>query len=104
MYGLTNFCFFDRLSGSKEDVGLDYAKALFDAIVRPLSQEGSEGTEKSLDVMREYSLLREDLDSLSQLSDWNFRPDPFARLESKVINLCFLQTNFYLDILMFNVI
>ncbi|XP_017775919.1 PREDICTED: replication factor C subunit 1 [Nicrophorus vespilloides] len=71
-------------SASKTAVNLDYIYYLRDSIVKPLQKEGSDGVAKSLEVMQAYNLLREDLDSILELSQWPKRKDPMASVESKV--------------------
>ncbi|XP_052753872.1 replication factor C subunit 1 [Galleria mellonella] len=71
-------------SGSKSSIFLDYCTHLRDAVVMPLIKEKSEGIEKSLEVLESYHLLREDLDSLTELSLWPGQKDPMALIDSKV--------------------
>ena len=55
-----------------------------DAIVGPLASDGAGGVEASVNVMEQYSLLREDLDNVLELAQWPDRPDPMRCVESKV--------------------
>ncbi|XP_046753824.1 replication factor C subunit 1 [Diprion similis] len=71
-------------SSSKDAINLDYLKHLRDAVVKPLVLNGAEGTATALDVMNYYHLLREDLDSLTEVSLWPGQHDPMQALESKV--------------------
>ncbi|CAH1400526.1 unnamed protein product [Nezara viridula] len=71
------------VSGSKEGINLDYCYALREKVSRPLLQ-GTEGIEESLSVMREYCILREDIESLSELTAWPGVQDPFSKVDSKV--------------------
>ncbi|XP_014246780.1 replication factor C subunit 1-like [Cimex lectularius] len=73
-----------KTSGAKDSIISDYSYALKEAVVAPLVTEGSGGIEKSLDVMRQYMLVREDLDSLIELTTWTGGKNKFADLESKV--------------------
>uniref|UniRef100_A0A0A9XI57 Activator 1 large subunit n=2 Tax=Lygus hesperus TaxID=30085 RepID=A0A0A9XI57_LYGHE len=73
-----------KASASNEAVRLDYARALRDSILQPLIRNGSEGVEASLAVMKEYSLLREDIESLNELALWNGFTDPMSTIDSKV--------------------
>lgn len=57
-------------SASRESVRLDYAPFLLHNIVQPLIDDHNEGVEESIHVMKEYRLLREDLDSLVELTTW----------------------------------
>lgn len=73
-----------KVSGSKEAINLDYSYVLKEKVIRPLLRDGSEGVDESLSILKEYSLLREDLDSLSELTAWPGVEDPFTKIESKV--------------------
>ncbi|XP_045453780.1 replication factor C subunit 1 [Melitaea cinxia] len=71
-------------SGSKSSIYLDYAYHLRDAVVNPLIKDKADGIEKSLDVLESYHLLREDLDSLVELSLWPGQRNPTILIDSKV--------------------
>jgi len=80
---ICRYCVFST-SGSKQAVNLDYSPYLRDAIVIPLAKKGSDGIPASLEVMKNYQLLREDLDSIVELTQWPNRHDPFSTVDSKV--------------------
>lgn len=63
---------------------LDYLPYLRDKIVGPMIREGVAGVEKSLDVMKSYHLLREDLDSIIELAHWPGQKDVMSLVDSKV--------------------
>lgn len=67
-------------SCSKLAVKLDYLVHLRDAILLPL-KEGLDGVDKAVEVMMTYNLLREDFDSLLELSYWSRRN---TAIDSKV--------------------
>ncbi|XP_015119781.1 replication factor C subunit 1 [Diachasma alloeum] len=69
---------------SKEAINMDYLKSLRNAITMPLVVEGAEGVEHSLEIMNHYHLLREDLDSIIEISLWPGDHDPMQSIESKV--------------------
>ncbi|CAH0722946.1 unnamed protein product, partial [Brenthis ino] len=71
-------------SGSKSSIFLDYATHLRDAVVTPLIKDKSDGIDKSLEVLEAYHLLREDLDSLVELSLWPGQRNPTILIDSKV--------------------
>ncbi|XP_055642071.1 replication factor C subunit 1 [Toxorhynchites rutilus septentrionalis] len=73
-----------KTSGSRLSVRLDYAPYLLDAIVRPLQKKGSEGVEDALVVIKEYRLLREDLESLVELTSWPKKKSPMDAVDGKV--------------------
>lgn len=71
-------------SGSRMSVRLDYAPFLAQAIIQPLVDKGSDGVADSLAVIKEYRLLREDIDSLLELSTWPKTVNLWSKVESKV--------------------
>uniref|UniRef100_A0A182NQL7 Replication factor C subunit 1 n=1 Tax=Anopheles dirus TaxID=7168 RepID=A0A182NQL7_9DIPT len=71
-------------SGSRLAIRLDYAPHLLRTIVQPLQQRGSEGVHDSLEVIKQYRLLREDIDSLVELSTWPKRKSPMDSVDGKV--------------------
>ncbi|XP_046972816.1 replication factor C subunit 1 [Vanessa cardui] len=71
-------------SGSKSSIFLDYAYYLRDAVATPLIKEKLEGIDKSMEVLESYHLLREDLDSLVELSLWPGQRNPINMIETKV--------------------
>ncbi|XP_039293527.1 replication factor C subunit 1 isoform X2 [Nilaparvata lugens] len=73
-----------RVSASKEAINMDYSTHLRDLIVRPLLEHGSEGVSQSLEALKNYDLVKDDLDSLTELCKWPSSKDPFAKVESKV--------------------
>ena len=74
-----------RLSAgvSKSSFVLDYGQLLRDHIVAPLVKEGTEGIGGSVTKMGAYSLLREDLDGLLEVTQWPDKLDPLRSVESK---------------------
>lgn len=71
---------------------LDYLPYLRDKVLSPLIREGASGVEKSLDTMKSYNFLREDLDGIVELTHWNGQKDVMSLIDSKVGCLldCFL--------------
>lgn len=76
---------FYRASASNEAIRLDYATALRNSILQPLVKNGSGGVEESLSFLREYSLLREDVESLNELTMWPGSKDIMSSVDSKVL-------------------
>ena len=74
-----------RLSAglSKGGLVLEQGQTLRDHIISPLVSQGAEGVDASVRRMGDYNLLREDLDSLIEVSQWPDRPDPMRNVESK---------------------
>lgn len=71
-------------SGSKSSIYLDYASHLRDAIVNPLIKDKADGITQSLEVLQSYNLLREDMDSLVELSVWPGQRNPTILIDPKV--------------------
>ncbi|CAB3245403.1 unnamed protein product [Arctia plantaginis] len=71
-------------SGSKSSIFLDYASHIRDAIVKPLINDKADGISQSLEVLESYHLLREDLESLVELSVWPGQRNPTVLIDSKV--------------------
>lgn len=78
-------CFYHyRLSASKEAINLDYLTTLRDSILKPLLDNGSDGVQKALDFMNHYHLVKDDVDSLNELSTWPGRKDLMSNIPAKV--------------------
>lgn len=67
-----------RISASKRSFNIDYLPHLLQSVVGPLRRDGAQGVESAVHAMEEYDLLREDLDSLLELSQWPNKPDIMA--------------------------
>lgn len=63
---------------------MDYAPYLVEKITKPLRDRGLDGVEEALSVLKEYRLLREDLDSLIELTTWPGKKNPMDSVEGKV--------------------
>ncbi|KAI4487895.1 hypothetical protein M0802_011714 [Mischocyttarus mexicanus] len=70
---------------SKEAINLDYLNHIKGAIIRPLVSNGTEGVEEAVNVMKQYHLLREDLDSINEVSMWPGQRNSLQAVESKVL-------------------
>merc|ERR1712029_1073853 len=75
-----------RLSAglSKSSLNQDFIQHLRDSIVRPMTAQGQDGIKESINGMEFYSLMREDLDNLLEITNWPNQPDPMKSIESKV--------------------
>ncbi|KAL7729025.1 hypothetical protein ACLKA6_019858 [Drosophila palustris] len=71
-------------SASKLSIRLDYAPFLLANIVRPLALDGQEGVPAALDVLKNYHLLREDLESLIELTSWPGKKSPMDAVDGRV--------------------
>lgn len=63
---------------------MDYAPYLIDKITKPLRDRGVDGVEEALSVLKEYRLLREDIDALIELTSWPGKKNPMDAVEGKV--------------------
>ena len=76
-----------RLSAGlgKSAFNQDFSQYLKSAIISPMvGADGGEKVEKSVKVMSDYSLLREDLDNLLEVTTWEGSIDPMKSVDSKV--------------------
>ena len=74
-----------RLSAgvSKGSLALDYGQVLRNHVISPLVKQGADGVDQAVSNMGEYSLLREDLDGLMEVTQWPDKPDPLRNVDSK---------------------
>lgn len=72
------------MSASKVAINLDYITILRDSILKPLIDEGSDGVQKSLNFMNHYHLVKDDVESLNDLSTWPGHKDPMSNIPAKV--------------------
>jgi len=68
---------------SKSAINQDYGQFLRDHITGPLRRDGVEGVDRAVTTMEKYSLLREDLDGLLEVTQWPDRQDPMKGVDSK---------------------
>ena len=75
-----------RLSAglSKSSLNRDFVQHLRNNILRPMKKNGADGVADSVRAMEFYSLMREDLDNLLEITTWPDQPDPMRNIESKV--------------------
>ncbi|XP_060772501.1 replication factor C subunit 1 [Neoarius graeffei] len=69
---------------SKEAVNLDYLPYLRSALLEPLQCRGTDGASQSVKLMDDYDIIKEDFDSIMEISTWGGQPDPYSKLDSKV--------------------
>ncbi|TRY96810.1 hypothetical protein DNTS_016309 [Danionella cerebrum] len=69
---------------TKEAINLDYLPYLRSAILKPLQSHGSEGASESVQLMDDYDIVKEDVDSMMEISTWDGRADAYSKLDSKV--------------------
>ncbi|XP_033947135.1 replication factor C subunit 1-like [Pseudochaenichthys georgianus] len=73
-----------KTMSSRQAVNLDYLFYLRQALLSPLQRLGAEGAAQAVQLLDDYQLVREDVDSIMEISVWGGQPDPYSKLESKV--------------------
>lgn len=73
-----------KTQSSRQAVNLDYLHYLRQALLSPLQKHGAEGAAQAVQLLDDYQLVREDVDSIMEISVWGGQPDPYSRLDSKV--------------------
>jgi len=73
-----------HISANKIGVGLDYLSVLKNMLSQPLIRKGADGIDQVIRVMNEYSLTRDDFDTILELSTWPGGKDPMTLIDSKV--------------------
>lgn len=63
---------------------MDYAKPLLESITRPLISNGMAGVPDALNTLKEYHLLREDIENLQEFNNWPGSKDPMSNVDGKV--------------------
>lgn len=69
---------------SRQAVNLDYLHYLRHALLSPLQRRGAEGAGAAVQMLDDYQLIKEDVDSIMEISVWGNQPDPYSKLDSKV--------------------
>lgn len=73
-----------RTLSSRQAVNLDYLHYMRQALLNPLQRFGAEGAGQAVQMLDDYQLVREDVDSIMEISIWGGQPDPYSKLDSKV--------------------
>lgn len=73
-----------RTFSSRQAVNLDYLHYLRQALLSPLQKHGTEGAGQAVQLLDDYQLVKEDVDSIMEISVWGGQPDPYSKLDSKV--------------------
>ena len=66
---------------TKVNLVVDYCQSLRNHIVSPLVKKGTDGVDLAVTHMVDYSMMKEDLDGLLQVTQWNGNPDPMKDVE-----------------------
>lgn len=69
---------------SRQAVNLDYLYYLRLALLSPLQRHGAEGASEAVQILNDYQLIKDDVDSIMEISIWGSQPDPYSKLDSKV--------------------
>ncbi len=77
-----------RISADKGTLNRDYIPHLQKFLVKPLIDHGVDGVPQSMALMEQYSLLREDLDSILELRQGLAKDDLWAKVDPKVSYDC----------------
>lgn len=73
-----------RTLSSRQAVNLDYLHYLRKTLLNPLQRRGAEGAGEAVQLLDDYQLVKEDVDSMMEISVWGSQPDPYSKLDSKV--------------------
>lgn len=73
-----------RTSASRLSIRLDYLPFILDNVIRPLRNKGINGITESLNVMKEYRLLRGDIDTLVELNQWQGKPSAMDNIDGRI--------------------
>ncbi|XP_068561564.1 replication factor C subunit 1 isoform X2 [Cebidichthys violaceus] len=69
---------------SRQAVNLDYLHYLRQTLLSPLQRLGAEGAGEAVQLLDNYQLIKEDVDSIMEISVWGGQPDPYSKLDPKV--------------------
>lgn len=61
----------------------DYLEVMQSKLSGPLIKDGVKGIDSVIDFMHDYSLLRDDFNSMMELASWSFKQDPMLRVDTK---------------------
>ncbi|XP_076584285.1 replication factor C subunit 1 isoform X1 [Chaetodon auriga] len=73
-----------KTMSTRQAVNLDYLHYLRQALLSPLQRDGAEGASEAVQLLDDYQLVREDVDSIMEISVWGGQADPYSKLDSKV--------------------
>lgn len=73
-----------KTMSSRQAVNLDYLHYLRQALLSPLQRHGAEGAGDAVQLLDNYQLVKEDVDSIMEISIWGGQADPYSKLDSKV--------------------
>lgn len=79
--------FLFRISADKSGLNLNYLPYMRDQLTKPLIIKESDGVADVMKVMDTYCLVREDVDSIMEVTHWTGRKDPMSLINPKVLHL-----------------
>ncbi len=62
---------------------MDYLSVLRTLLTKPLIKKGVEGIPRVIELMNEYSITREDFDTICELATWPNQKDPTTEIDTK---------------------
>jgi len=65
-------------------VSMDYVPYMRHLLTAPLVNEGGSGVDQTVSLLHAYDLLREDFDSVLEVSSWSSSHDIMSHVDSKV--------------------
>lgn len=68
---------------SRNALIMDYLEPLRDSLINPLVELQQAGIPNVLEILRSYSLSKEDMDSVLELTQWAGDPDPMKKVDPK---------------------
>jgi replication factor C subunit 1 len=73
-----------HISANKIGVGMEYLSVFKGLLAKPLIKKGADGIPQVINVMNEYSLTRDDFDTILELATWPGQKDLASQIDSKV--------------------
>lgn len=73
-----------KTSASRISIRLDYAPFLLNSIALPLQNKGVDGVHESLEFLKQYQLVKDDIEALTELSAWPGKKNVMSLVDSKV--------------------
>ncbi|XP_069022905.1 replication factor C subunit 1 [Embiotoca jacksoni] len=73
-----------KTMSGRQAVNLDYLHYLRQALLSPLQRRGAQGAAQAVQLLDDYQLVKEDVDSIMEISVWGGQPDPYSKLDPKV--------------------
>lgn len=71
------------ITGTRTSFPLDYLQPMRDSLVNPLAESDKGGVSTVLDMLEAYSMTKENMDSILELSLWQGDTDPMKGVDSK---------------------